>query len=226
MTRWLPTATVRTNSVILCSLFPPFLSVMRQKCKRGCKSSRNRVCFGRHKACDCSGALKRTTAVLLMTLLAPALARAQDTSERPEGTICIQPQCDIRKSLNVDFDLAPAEAQAPLVHRVKSAPVSVFSPGFPHIEFELWLFQALERHLQRRHEHFADWSLSNCDEPAKAVPSIGPDLCVEVSVPLIENRVVKIMMGVATGHVVNGQTGWQEIGPELRDNSRLHPAIR
>lgn len=83
--------------------------------------------------------------------------------------------------------------------------------------FENWLYQALEARLPYISQHFANWSLSYCDEPASAYPFVGADLCVEVEVPLVEKKTANVIVGVAAGRTVNGLTSWKEIVPVVRN---------
>jgi hypothetical protein len=153
---------------------------------------------------------------ILVVLLSASRAPAQDTSEKPEGIICLQPACEIMKSLPASIE-GPLQAEAFLVDRARGTPTTLLDPRLPEMTFAQWLYRALQLELARPYEYFADWSLAFCDERASAFPRAGPDLCVEVSVPVQDDRVVKVMIAVAEGQTVNGQTGWQEIVPVIHD---------
>jgi len=155
-------------------------------------------------------------AASFMVLLSASLAPAQDTSEKPDGIICLQPACEIMKSLPASIE-GPLQAEAFLVDRVRGTPTTLLDPRLPEMTFAQWLYRALQLELARPYEHFADWGLSFCDERASAFPRAGPDLCVEVSAPVHDDKVVKVIIAVAEGQTVNGQTGWQEIVPEIHD---------
>jgi len=153
---------------------------------------------------------------ILIVLLSATWLPAQDVSEKAEGIICRQPECDLRRSIPANIDI-PNESAPVFVERVKRLPASALDAVLPGIPFELWLFGTLRPYLSRGlDEPFAYWGLSVCDEPASAFPLASPDLCLEISVPVVEGRVVQSAIRVATGYWVNGVTGWREIVPDVR----------
>ena len=161
--------------------------------------------------------IQALTAIVVIVLLIPPLALAQDVSERPNGVICRQPECDLTKSLPFHAEF-PLHIQEDLIARVKNMPASVLDAGLPAIPFDLWLLRTLEGQLSRTPDVFPDWSPTFCDEPARAIPGVGPDLCVEISVPLEESKVAKLFVGVAAGHIAYGLVvSWSDIEPDVRD---------
>ncbi len=159
--------------------------------------------------------MRMTAAIVLILLVSPPLALAQDVSERPDGVICRQPECDIRKSSPPNFDF-PYQAAEALVNRVKRMPVSALDRRLPRIPFERWLREVLEAYVPYIRENFGAWGLSYCDEPAAAFPTVGADLCVEIGVDLLEKKSVNVIVGVAAGSTSYGQTSWKEIAPVVR----------
>jgi hypothetical protein len=157
-------------------------------------------------------------AAVALAFAIPGLSVAQDTSEKPDGIICLAPECDLRTSLPRSVS-GPLQAESFLVDRVRNTPASVLHADLLPMTFELWLFSTLHPHLARAADQpFADWSLSFCDEPKSAVPRAGPDLCIHVKVPLVGERLVNVHVGVATGRTsVAGETGWKEVVPNVRD---------
>ena len=160
--------------------------------------------------------IRTPAAIVLVLLVAPPLTLAQDTSERPDGVICRQPECDIRRSLPLHIQ-GREEAEAELVQRVKDTPASTLEAGLPQLAFESWLFLTL-RDAARGGDHpFSHWSLSFCDERASATPRAGPDWCVEVRVPAADGRVVNIYVRVTSTENVDGRPEWRAIVPVVHD---------
>jgi len=169
---------------------------------------------------------------LAAILAAPSSASGQDTSERPDGIICQTPDCDIRRSLPKAGLVGPLQAQERLVGYLKQVPVSDLDPRLPGTPLEQWLFERFGLRMAANRTAIADWSLGFCEERASAIPGAGPDLCVEVSVPLLTElgapqgggppillgqRVIKLSIAVANGvYVSSGRTGWTLIPAQLR----------
>ena len=140
--------------------------------------------------------------------------QAQDFSEKPEGIVCLQPECDIRKSLPLGNIEYPSEAAPYLIHRLRNTSASLLDPGLPEMPFADWLFRSLYFDISRSDESFANWSLTACDNRASAFPQPSLDLCIEVSVPVHLARTVSAVIIVAEGR---RGTGWHEVAPRVHD---------
>jgi hypothetical protein len=103
--------------------------------------------------------------------------------------VCREPECDIRRSTPHNVDI-PNELQDLYVNRVKTIRASALDSRLGPVRFEAWLTATFEKHRapKRPGEPFAFWSLSICDNPSSAFPIVSPNLCVEVWVPLREDR--------------------------------------
>jgi hypothetical protein len=161
--------------------------------------------------------MRTRAAIVLIVLVAPPLAPAQDVSETPEGVICRQPECNIQRSLPLHVN-TPADAEPLFIERVKNTLASTLEAGLPAIPFDLWLLETLRVHSSRAgDDSFAAWSLTLCDERASAAPRAGPDWCVEARVPVSEGRIVKIMVRVTSWASVSGLPEWRVIQPVVHD---------
>jgi hypothetical protein len=105
------------------------------------------------------------------------------------------------------------------VERVKAVSASILDSKLRPVRFETWLKTTLQKHraAARLNEPFAFWSLSICDNPSSAFPIVSPDLCVEVSVPLIGDRKLyaRILVAEETPH--NPTRPWRDIVPRVHD---------
>jgi hypothetical protein len=174
--------------------------------------------------------------ILLISPLGPAAftppLAAQDTSERPDGIICQTPDCELRRSLPKEGLAAPLNAADVLVDPVKTTLASDLDPRLPASPFEQWLYTLLYPAMAANRTSVADWPLGFCEERQSAIPGAGPDLCVEVSAPLLlelgaprggglpvelGQRVVKILIRVADGvYAPGGRTGWIPRPPQIQ----------
>ena len=167
-------------------------------------------------ATDGAAMIRIPAVIVLVLLVAPPLTLAQEISERPDGVICRQPECDIRRSLPLHLQ-GREEAEAEFVQRVKDTPASTLEAGLPQLAFEAWLFLTLRDEARGGDHPFSYWSLSLCEERASAIPRAGPDWCVEASVPAAESKVVKILVRVTSPEIVNGLPQWRAIVPVVHD---------
>jgi hypothetical protein len=163
--------------------------------------------------------LSRVSAlVLLSLLLVVANATAQDTSERPEGVVCREPECDLRRSLPRNLDL-PFEQHALYVERVQNTPASSLDPALGNVPFDVWLHANLQGYRWAGPgESFAFWALTYCDSASSAFPLAGgPDLCVEVSVPIVGDRQVLVLVRVGEVDTQSAVPRWRDILPVVHD---------
>jgi hypothetical protein len=163
--------------------------------------------------------------------LEPVPASGQDVSERPDGIICQVPDCDLRRSLPKPGLAVPLEAQEALIERLKNTLVSDLDPRLPGAPLEEWLWAHLYPRMELNRKTVADWSLGLCEERTGAVPGAGPDLCVEISTPLlvelgaprggglsvlVGQRVIKMSIAVASGvFAPDGRTSWTATRPRI-----------
>src|SRR5262245_24003741 len=159
-------------------------------------------------------------------------AFGQDRSEAPNGVICMEPDCDIRKSLPKGGLFVPLQAEPALTKLVKETLASDLDSRLPAAPFEQWLRSIVYSRLAANRTEIADWGLGLCEDRVSAIPGAGPDLCVDVSSPLapefgaprggglpvlLGQRLIKISVGVANGvFAPNGRTGWLPAAPQIR----------
>ena len=109
--------------------------------------------------------MQRLATAALFGLLWGSVLHAQDVSERPEGVICLQPDCDITKSLPLGNLQAPSAAGPYLENRLRNTSASVLDPALPEMPFADWLFRTLHFDISRQDESWGDWDGTFCDEP-------------------------------------------------------------
>ena len=175
-----------------------------------------------HGTCDRPSFLNRVSPLVLLALClascCPGYATAQDTSERPEGVVCREPECDLRRSLPRNLDL-PFEQHAFYVERVQNTPASSLDPALGNVPFDVWLHANLQGYRWAGPgESFASWELTYCDSASSAVSARGgPDLCVEVNVPVVGDRQLQCVVRVGEVDTHSAMPRWRDILPEVHD---------
>jgi len=101
---------------------------------------------------------------------------------------------------------------------VQNTRASSFDRAVSPVPFDVWLISTLQGYRwARADESFAFWALSYCDSPSSAFPLAGePDLCVEVSVPIIGDRKLQALVRVAVVDT-SKVASWRDIEPEMFD---------
>ena len=154
----------------------------------------------------------------MLLCLASCARRTIQVETQPEGIVCREPECDINRSLPHNVDI-PTDRQDMYVERVKAVRASVLDSRLKPVRFDTWLETTLQKHraAARMNEPFAFWSLSICDNPSSAFPIVSPDLCVEVWVPLIDDRKLYARILVAEETPDDPADAWRDIVPRVHD---------
>jgi hypothetical protein len=157
-------------------------------------------------------------ATLVLTLLCLASCARKTVVLEPGGIVCREPECDIQRSISHNVDL-PNERQDIYIERVKAVRASVLDSTLKPVRFETWLMAGLQQHRAplRAGESFAFWELSICDNLSGAFPIVSPDMCVEVSIPLVEDRQLHVKVLVAEETPQDPTQRWRDIVPRVHD---------
>jgi hypothetical protein len=131
-----------------------------------------------------------------------------------EGVICQPPDCVFGEPRQVG-DLQQADRE--LIGVVKNIPVSVLDLDLRGVTFEQWLSDIFGPYIEPPRSWVANWDLSFCEDRGNAVPGVGADLCVEVSVPISPSKTVVFVIAVAENDPARGDSAWSQHTPSIRD---------
>jgi len=111
------------------------------------------------------------------------------------------------------------EGQQRILQHVRSTPASAIERGLPGLTLDDYLFASLGPGLDVHLPQFAAWSLMPCDDPHRAVPGIGDDLCVEARIQISADRQAHLTIVGATILAANGGAAarWVLVPPQIRD---------
>jgi len=145
------------------------------------------------------------------------LAAPRQDSDRPFGVICQPPECDLKRSIPVSVE-GPLDSAPQLIDLVRSTPVSAFAGDVRGGTIDQWLAAVLAAYTDPVRPDFLSWSLTFCEDRQSAVPRAGPDLCVDATAVLAEEKIVTVRIAIADGtSTLDGRTGWKLRPPAIDD---------
>lgn len=105
-----------------------------------------------------------------------------------------------------------------ILQRVRATLASAFDSKLPPIPLDDWLFVTLAPAVDVVRTQFADWSVTFCEDRRSAIPGPGPELCAEATVPISNEKHVRIVIAVAGlgGNSTPGRE-WLLTRPSVRD---------